>query len=373
MVDLLEEVLPQPSGSIHIQSAAVCTEPPGPAIPPEPPLTAAGRPRRQYRIPARPEDVPPEGPAPLPPVPDPVVPPLPLIRRVILHVRDRLRTGINRFGLLREYPHRPSYDPDFVVSLEQLSDRATLKAADDEPHPDPSPFAAPWPFKNMSIYLLMDWMTTGSSKKSIGEVDRLAKDVLCAKEFTLEDLHNFSAQRENKRLDDSGLNPQKLPFAGDNWLESNVAISIPTGLRDKDGRGANFSVPGLHHRSLLAVMKAALADVTARRFHYSPFRRIWRSPSGIEERVFDEAYTSDAWLDAHDTLQKQRNEPGCTLEKVILGIMFWSDSTHLASFGTASVWPLYMYFANMSKYFRGKPGSGASHHVAYIPKVRFFR
>jgi hypothetical protein len=118
-------------------------------------------------------------------------------------------------------------------------------------------------------------------------------------------------------------------------------------------------------------MKAAIADITSKRFHFSPFRRIWKSPSGAETRVFDEAYTSDAWLDAHDDLQKQRNEPGCKLEKVILGILFWSDSTHLASFGTASVWPLYMYFANLSKYFRGKPGSGACHHVAYIPKVLF--
>jgi hypothetical protein len=39
------------------------------------------------------------------------------------------------------------------------------------------------------------------------------------------------------------------------------------------------------------------------------------------------------------------------------------------NFGTAKAWPLYMYFANLSKYLRGKPGSGASHHVAYIPSV----
>ncbi|KIM76448.1 hypothetical protein PILCRDRAFT_826227 [Piloderma croceum F 1598] len=29
-----------------------------------------------------------------------------------LHVRDSVRTALNRFGLLREYPRRPSYDPD---------------------------------------------------------------------------------------------------------------------------------------------------------------------------------------------------------------------------------------------------------------------
>jgi hypothetical protein len=68
-------------------------------------------------------------------------------------------------------------------------------------------------------------------------------------------------------------------------------------------------------------------------------------------------------------LQKQQNEPECTLEKVVLGLMFWSDSTHLANFGTAKVWPIYLQFANLSKYIRCKPTSGASHHVAYIPSV----
>ena len=49
--------------------------------------------------------------------------------------------------------------------------------------------------------------------------------------------------------------------------------------------------------------------------------------------------------------------------------MFWSDSTHLANFGTAKVWPLYLYFGNLSKYIHGKPNSNACHHVAYIPSV----
>ena len=118
----------------------------------------------------------------------------------------------------------------------------------------------------------------------------------------------------------------------------------------------------------MGIMKAALTDDNARHFHLSPFRRYRHTASG-NERCFDEVYTSDAFLDAHDTLQKQRNEPGCTLEKVVLGLMFWSDSTHLTNFGTAKVWPLYLYFANLSKYIRCKPKSGASHHVAYIPSV----
>jgi hypothetical protein len=333
-----------------------------------PALTTAGRLRRHYRMPARYVDVPPEGPTPLPSIPVAPLPPVPSIRRVILHVRDCLQTTTNCFGLLREYPYRPSYDPDFLVSPEELSDRAVVKNTVSKQHTEQVSFSPPWPFENMSTYLLMEWVNTGSSKKSNAEVDRLVKEVIGAKEFRVDDLRGFNIQRENKRIDTCSSRHMP-PFGHDGWFETDVAISIPTGVRDPNGKGATFSIPGFHHRSLLAVMKSALHETMARRFHFSPFRRLWRNPSGYDERVFDDTFTSDAWLEVHGALQKQANEPGCKLEKVVLGLMFWSDSTHLASFGTASVWPLYLYFANLSKYVRCRPTSDASHHVAYIPKV----
>ncbi|KAK7696214.1 hypothetical protein QCA50_000867 [Cerrena zonata] len=66
---------------------------------------------------------------------------------------------------------------------------------------------------------------------------------------------------------------------------------------------------------------------------------------------------------------RQPPEPDCTLERIVCGLMLYSDSTHLASFGSASLWPLYMYFGNQSKYVRVRPSSGSCHHVAYIPKL----
>ena len=53
---------------------------------------------------------------------------------------------------------------------------------------------------------------------------------------------------------------------------------------------------------------------------------------------------SDVWIKAHNDLQKQHNEANCKFEKVILGLIFWSDLTHLANFETAKVWPLYFCF-----------------------------
>ena len=63
------------------------------------------------------------------------------------------------------------------------------------------------------------------------------------------------------------------------------------------------------------------------------------------------------------------NEQDCKREKVVAALMFWSDSTHLANFGTAKLWPIYLLFGNVSKYIRGQPSSGACQHVAYIPSL----
>ena len=57
------------------------------------------------------------------------------------------------------------------------------------------------------------------------------------------------------------------------------------------------------------------------------------------------------------------------VEAAILAILLWSDSTHLATFGTASLWPVYMYLGNLSKYDRGRPNARAAYHMAYIPSV----
>lgn len=202
-------------------------------------------------------------------------------------------------------------------------------------------------------------------------MDRLAQSVISHPEFDVLDMARFKAKAQSTILDQSDSDkPDAPPFLADGWQEASVDIAVPLGKNDQRGLFAPFKVHGLHYRPLLSVMKAALADVTALRFHFSPFQKFWKPHNGPEQRVFDEAYTSDAWLEEHDKLQKQPNEPDCKLEKVVLGLLFWSDSTHLTNFGTASLWPLYLYFGNLSKYFRGKPGSAAAHHIAYIPSVR---
>jgi hypothetical protein len=74
-------------------------------------------------------------------------------------------------------------------------------------------------------------------------------------------------------------------------------------------------------------------------------------------------------LEAQNDLQRQPKEPGCSLECVITGLMFFSDATHLANFRTVKAWPLYLYFGNLSKYARSSPTSGACHLIGFLPSI----
>jgi hypothetical protein len=224
----------------------------------------------------------------------------------------------------------------------------------------------PFPFANMSIYRLMTWMNSGSHQKSEIEVTRLVKDVLQAEDFDSKDLDGFLVRQGLRALDSTGKNGT-ITFP-DDWLETDITLDIPT--KSKDDPSMSFSIPGFHYRPLVAVIRSAFADIQANAFHLLPFKRLWKDPlDGHQERVFDELYTSDSWLEAQDELQKQPREPGCSLERVIAGLMFFSDATHLAMFGTAKAWPLYLYFGNLTKYARAAPKSGACHLVGFLPSV----
>ncbi|KAJ7478527.1 hypothetical protein FB451DRAFT_1453162, partial [Mycena latifolia] len=297
----------------------------------------------------------------------------------------------NSFGLYREYPSVPTYNPDELLTAEELSDipggtrsnTATLPSQltpfePNDPQPPssasgPEPGAAkaasesdsPGIFANWSIKNLMTWQWTGSATKSIEEMDKLV-DILKDPKFSKEHIMEFDIKRETARLD-----AHLAAGVRDGWKSASVNISVPDGLQHASEADAPiFAVPGLFYRPLVEVIKSAVRDVGDRCFHYTPFKQFWApSPSSPPQRVYDEIYSSEAMVEAHTALQNQPPEPNCTLERVVLSLMFWSDSTHLASFGDASLWPLYMFFGNQSKWLRVKPRSNVCHHVAYFPKV----
>lgn len=76
-------------------------------------------------------------------------------------------------------------------------------------------------------------------------------------------------------------------------------------------------------------------------------------------------------LDEDQKIRKMPRIPGddADLEYAVLPLLFYSDETLLSNFGSASLWLIYLYFGNLSKYIRGRPTEFAAHHLAYIPTV----
>ena len=107
--------------------------------------------------------------------------------------------------------------------------------------------------------------------------------------------------------------------------------------------------------------------------HWLPFQEHWKpNKDARPERIYSELYNSDAFIFEHQRVIDRLSVtegPLPRMEAVIVGIMLWSDSTHLANFGSASLWPIYMFVGNLSKYIRGRTSLLVAQHLAYIPKV----
>jgi len=347
--------------------------------PPLPILTRSGRPRREYRLPKRFHDNLPEPPAPVPVVASSLDTNQNPIRRVILIVRDRFVSAMNSFGIWRDYPERPTRDPDSTLTLADLQvssghhsnnsashslNRISSPTSADSPRP------SYWPFANATIHSVMKWLNNGETAKSETEVTKFIHEVVLSPTFNPADLMHFDTHRENQQLDKA----LSQSTHHDQFLETSVDILVPSG--ECSTAPKTFTVPGLLHRSITSVIREAFESPLAHLYHYSPFKLFRKSPiSGKNERVYGEIFTSDAFLAATEEVRRHAPLPsddsGCKREKVVAALMFSSDATMLDKFGISKAWPIYLMLGNLSKYIRAQPDSGAMHHVAYIPSVSF--
>jgi len=357
----------------------------------------SGRPNRQIRLPKRYRDELPVLPIPVPPPVDPDEPPeVPQDIEMDSESSERssslaaeqadswLRTDVDAYDLFREYHHSfPTYDPENSTYFDAHCDSSTFQRLDSD-----ADYERPWyagfgqsleaihhnyfaPFLNATTFRLMSWFYNSSSSKSLQDLDRLVNEVILSEDFRQEDLQDFNASREAKRPEKAQEDPLSI-FSSDKWHETSVKIRLPCEKEKfpSEAHAPEFEVDGLYYRKPLDVLQSAYGEVAAKSFHAKPYKLFWQPDDDeFPERVITEVYTSDAMLQEHEKLQSQPREPGCNLETVIAAIMLWSDSTHLASFGNASLWPVYMFIGNQSKYIRSKPTSFAAHHLAYIPKV----
>ena len=192
-------------------------------------------------------------------------------------------TDLNSYGVYRVYPHgRPSYTPDELHTLQQVSDSSTFVK-----DPSASESRTWWsplgsslvelrenyfaPFLNASIFRLMSWFYGGSNLKSLGELDRLVNEVILANDFQQKDFVGFSASRESERLDKHEDGPGSRLPTQDGWIETSVKISLPAdGVKHRSEADApQFSVPGLFYQCPLEVLKSVFHEDSAENFHVS--------------------------------------------------------------------------------------------------------
>ena len=292
----------------------------------------------------------------------------------------------NSFNVFRRYFNgRPSIYP-VAPSISEVLNSPNYEAVQTAPEKRPwwSSFGRSLnyvqrnilgPFKNASTLLLLGWAHSGSNLKSNPEVNRLVHDVLRDPGFDPNDLAKFDGTRESSRLDhfaDSEIDPKDFLFGTkDGWVEGAVTMSMPCEGRKhaSENDAKTMDIPGVYYRRPLEIMKAALSDSSAETYHWIPFHEYWQpSETAPPERIYTELYNSDKFIEEHQQLISTAPIES-QLERVIMAIMIWSDSTHLAKFGDASLWPIYMYFGNQSKYIHSKVNTFSANHLAYIPKV----
>jgi len=295
-------------------------------------------------------------------------------------------TKPNGAGVFRAYPVMPTSDPDTIIDLEDVCESPNFVSSESHPNRHPlsgigdrhqdDRFYAPFP--NASIFRLVSWFYSSSVTKSLGDLDTLVRDVLKAPDFDLQDFDDFSAARDVKRLDEvqvsNGLGDDFLPSNG--WLKSTVPLRLPCERQNlvKESRAPTFTVPDVYHRDIMDIVVSAFQDPEIfPTLHLTPYKE-YRILGGDKppEQVYGEVYSSDSFFDAWKQVQAQPRVSGNDIERVMVTLMLWSDSTCLTNFGNTSLWPVYLSLGNQSKYVRTRPTSFSHHHLAYLPSVSAF-
>ncbi|KAH6893803.1 hypothetical protein BKA70DRAFT_1534526 [Coprinopsis sp. MPI-PUGE-AT-0042] len=171
---------------------------------------------------------------------------------------------------------------------------------------------------------------------------------------------------------DDGYNDGDPWFDDANWISTPISIAVPFHKFMKNSGIQKRLVGTLQHRKLISVVEEKIRNAPIGSFHYQPYKVFWVPPNEAEQqniRVQGELYNSPAFMEAHQRLQDSPPAQGCSLERVVVALMFWSDETHLSAFGAAKIWPCYLFFGNESKYRRSKTSLRLCEHIAYFDSL----
>lgn len=281
------------------------------------------------------------------------------------------RTARNVFGLVRQFftSTPPSHDPEEVATLLDISSVPVVSPADIPVELSDMSFH---PYPNRSSFELGHWYWNGGVQKSQQSFKELV-DIVGRPDYNPDDVRNTPWDRINSQLgasvDIEGRDEWEDEDAG--WRKTQVTIEVPFSRTTPQPGARPYIAADIYHRSLVSVIREKLANtLDDELFHYEPYQLQWCAPHLEHEvNIQGELYTSPAFMDAHRALQESPGEIGCDLPRVVVALMFWSDATHLTTFGNTKLWPVYMYFGNESKYRRCKPSCHLGNHVAYFQKV----
>ncbi len=181
---------------------------------------------------------------------------------------------------------------------------------------------------------------------------------------------------EEYRIDEHATLTNSNFNIDDGWHKVSINIPLPkerTRHASKE-QAPHMEVKGVWHRRLLDVIIAAYRNKSVHQLISTHYEFLFQEGNKSPERVYTEGYTCDALLEEDANIQAQscHADNGLDIEYSMVPLMLWSDSTHLANFGTALLWPIYLYFGNLSKYLQCKPSHFAAYHIAYIPLVSSF-
>ena len=320
------------------------------------------------------------------------------IPRVQLLVRPTYSQTRDMFGLSRSYKGVPSSIPDNPGALSYIPGYSHPK-----PHKEPrgiEQIISPYP--NLSSFLLDHYFWTTNMTKSRNDRDAL-QALITHKDFKPDDVGDVRFRQIEEEL--RGRSSRNSWEQQRGWRTSEIHIGIPTGekqtapIRRENAAhqarlrnapcpppskqagldGFPVSVGNFHHRSICEVIRETFSlDPATRSFHYHPYEKMYHSPVNSTlptERVYDELYTSDAWIreDAKiQTIKLNQFAPECNLPRAIVAMMLWSDETVLNPFGQNKAWPVYLFFGNQPKQERSAPTAGGGRHLAYLPDVSVY-
>ena len=291
---------------------------------------------------------------------------------------EMFRTGEDDFGRFRIYHQRPISE----LSNTPLPDHNDFAESGEtyQGHPENIASGLRIPaalvtglsslidlFMNATVALLIQWFCSGTGQRSTADVQRLIDEVILHEDFKAEDLQGVKLAQELKKLDTF-----ESSLEGQGWKKGSVKISVPCPKNKvPEHEALEFEVDGLLYWDLTAIIKEACQDGVTEPFHTTPFKEMWRPSDGAPPiRLYGEAYTSDEMISAYEEVQNIPPHPDHPdVENVVVELAPYSDGTMLAQFGTMFLWPLYIYFGDLSKYICCQPSSHAAHHTAYFPSV----